>query len=211
MTSFPAKHQETLLMETLRKLCAVKGVHYLVTRFGPAPLRKIAFDEVYRSGRWDALDRKSSADLVQAVQTHARGGRILDLGCGTGLLATSVPAGAYSEYLGVDVSAEALERAQAKANEKVHFALADIEKYRPPHAFDLIVFQESLMYVNPLSRQQVLQSYREHLAADGRFLVTVVQSARFAAMLNMIRERFRIIEDRTLENSRHWRLLVFTP
>lgn len=196
-------------METLKRICSLKGIHYLVTRFGTAPLRQAAFDGVYESGRWDALDRKASADLLAAVRTHARGGSILDLGCGTGLLASSLPAGSFRRYLGVDVSTEALARAQEKASDCVAFALGDIEKFDQEDKYDLIVFQESLMYVNPLSRRHILQKYASWLAPEGRFLVTVVQSARFASMLNMIREHYRIIEDRTLENSRHWQLLVF--
>ena len=196
-------------MDTLKKIYAVKGIHYLITRFGSRSMRQAAFDEVYRSGRWDALDRRASSDLAHAVKSHARNGSILDLGCGTGLLASSVGADAYSHYLGVDVSAEALARARERSSERVQFELADVEQYQPPQKFDLIVFQESLMYVNPLSRYQALQRYVPWLAPEGRFLVTIVQSARFENILNMIRENFQIIEDRTLEKSNHWRLLVF--
>jgi hypothetical protein len=41
----------------LKQLLAAKGIHYFVTRFGPARLRGMAFDEKYRRGDWSFKGR----------------------------------------------------------------------------------------------------------------------------------------------------------
>lgn len=196
-------------MSVLNRICAARGVRYVITRFGNESMRRAAFDELYRNGSWASLDHEISPDLLDSVKRHAGGGRILDLGCGTGLLAEKLGGDAYAEYIGVDVSREALARANQKSLVHSQFIEGDVEGFNPEGEFDLIVFQESLYYVNPMSRLQVLQKYSTSLSPEGRFLVTVVQSDRFASMISLIRERFNVLEDRTLEGSANWRMLVF--
>lgn len=204
-----ARLQVGRMSDLLRKLCTLRGVHYLATRFGPSFLKRIAFDEVYRSGRWDALDCHASHDLLKSVSEHTNGGAILDLGCGTGLLAEKMPAGSYSRYTGVDVSEEALRRARRRKSKNVDFVHCDIQQYEPDGSYDLIVFQESLMYLSPMARMEVLARYGRHLTETGRFLITAVRPQRYTTLIGMIYEKYRILEDRPLENSQSWRLLVF--
>jgi len=68
------------------------------------------------------------------------------MGCGEGLLNARLQT-RYRQYMGVDVSNEAIKRASALQNECTQFAVADVEEFAPDQAFDVVVFNEMLVYV----------------------------------------------------------------
>jgi len=179
----------------IRKLLALRGFFYLFTRFGTSPLRRRSFDEYYKSGRWDCLDVDHSEEMVRLVEKYARGGRILDMGCGTGILASRLADDSYEYYRGIDASSEAIDRARKRASKKIGFEVGDIQNYRCDESFDVIVFEDSLYYV-PFFRRRLLKRYARRLRPDGVFVVTVAHPERFARMIRMIRRNFEMLEDR---------------
>jgi len=197
------------VLEFLKRLLKARGVLFLATRFGTTKMRQAAMDEVYKSGTWDDLDQRVSEELVEMVEAHAGGGDILDLGCGPGLLSAALAPEAFASYLGVDVSAEAIAIANKRASEKVSFQLGDIERLRPERSYDLIVFTESIMYVNPTRRLKVLKGYADKLKPRGRLMVTVVQYQRFEAIFDLIASNFEVVEDRMFRH-RERRVIVFS-
>ena len=96
---------------------------------------------------WDERVRSDSAEylapLVAALDhMQASPARILDIGTGTGAaaleLADRYPA---AEVIGIDVSAEMIARAEAKAGDlggRVRFLVADIANFEHKQGFDLI-------------------------------------------------------------------------
>lgn len=179
----------------------------MLTRFGGSALRCHAFDQNYIGGRWDYFDEEHRTDMLEVIEKYARKGRILDMGCGTGILASMISPDAFEYYLGVDVSAEAIARARKTESNKICFMISDIESYECKGTFDLIVFEESLYYV-PFFRRRLLRRYGKWLRPQGLFVVTVADPYRFTRMVTMIRKNFQIIEDRYFSNSRRL-LLVF--
>ncbi len=94
---------------------------------------------------WKLPYRKAYLTLNHAFEAHlASDGRILDLGCGTGLnverlSALGLP---FNSYIGIDISEEMLARAKARFGhlEKIDFKQMDISKETLPEGpFDLIV------------------------------------------------------------------------
>lgn len=196
------------MLETFRRLLKARGIVYLMTRFGTTRMRRAAMDEVYKSGTWDDLDQRISEELVEMVEAHAGGGDILDLGCGPGLLARSLAADSFESYLGIDVATEAITIANKRATKQISFELGDIETLRLTQRFDLIVFTESLMYVNPTRRLKILKAYSENLKPRGRLMVTAVQFERFESIFELITSHFQIEEDRVFRH-RERRVIVF--
>lgn len=191
----------------IKKVFAHRGIHYILTRFGGPVLRRRAFDQKYSDGSWDYFDKDHSFEMVKVVEKYARKGRILDIGCGTGILASMMKPDAFKHYLGIDVSPEAIARAQQSKSEKIHFEISDIQNYKCNDTFDLILFEESLYYV-PFFRKRLLRRCVRWLRSQGLVIVTMADPSRFTGMVKMIRKNFHIIEERHFPNSQRL-LLVF--
>jgi SAM-dependent methyltransferase len=191
----------------LKSILSAKGVLYFLTRYAGSAMRRCSFNQYYKSGRWDYLDSDHSEEMVKVVEKYANRGRILDMGCGPGILASLLNPGSFEYYRGVDASSEAIALARKRAGEKVHFDIGDIQSYECEDSFDLIVFEESLYYV-PFFRHRLLKYYAKRLRLKGLFIVTVADPARFAGMIRMIRRNFQVLEDRYFQESRRL-LLVF--
>jgi trans-aconitate methyltransferase len=195
------------VLKKLKSFLSAKGVLYFLTRYAGSAIRRCSFDQYYKSGRWDYLDSDHSGEMVKVVERYANKGRILDMGCGPGILAGLLNHSSFEYYRGVDASSEAIAKARKRANERICFDIGDIQRYECEDDFDLIVFEESLYYV-PFFRYRLLKRYCRRLRPDGMFIVTVADPKRFRRMIRMIREKFQIIEDRYFKNSNRW-LLVF--
>lgn len=194
-------------MKKLKSFLSAKGVLYFLTRYAGSAIRRCSFDQYYKSGRRDYLDSDHSREMVRVVEKYANKGRILDMGCGPGILVSLLNTGSFEYYRGIDASSEAIAIARKRVSEKNNFDVGDIQSYECEDDFDLIVFEESLYYV-PFFRYRLLKRYCRRLRPDGMFIVTVADPKRFRRMIRMIRKQFQIIEDRYFKNSNRW-LLVF--
>jgi len=195
------------MLKRLKAILTVPGILYFFTRFGGSALRRQAFNQKYRDGSWDYFDKEHSPEMVKVIEEYAKQGRILDMGCGTGILASMLCPDSFEHYLGVDVSPEAITKAYKRKSGKIQFEISNIQSYRCKADFDLIVFEESLYYV-PIFRRRLLRRFAQHLRPGGLFVVTVADPRRFKGMIRMIRKNFQIIEDRCFQESKRL-LLVF--
>lgn len=86
-------------------------------------------------------------DLL-AMVTPVPGGRVVDLGCGTGELTRLLHdrTGA-AETVGVDSSETMLAKSGEFAGRGLSFELADIATYRPPAPFDVVFSNAALQWV----------------------------------------------------------------
>src|SRR3954454_119623 len=89
----------------------------LRARFGagdPAP-SAATWDAEYAAGRWAYLGELPELARFSVLAGYLRhfkpGGAILDVGCGEGALAKRLSAGDFRRYVGVDLSAAAIEKA----------------------------------------------------------------------------------------------------
>lgn len=180
---------------------------------GDVPLGRQAWEEQYRQGGWDFLQRLDESprySLIAGYLRHLRpGGSILDVGCGEGLLCDLVRPHGYSRYTGIDLASEAVERAAARRDDHTSFLAADAQDYTPPEKYDAIVFNECLYYFDdPLA---VFDRYRRTLAAPGGVLiVSLFRSPRTAALLRCLERSFPLLEAARVANRRGtWEVAVF--
>jgi SAM-dependent methyltransferase len=117
-------------------------------------------------------------ELVREVAAHT-GGPILDLACGTGRIALALALDGY-EVVGLDFNAEFIGRAQAEAERvaaaltgSVRFEVGDARHFELPERFGLIVMMDQAFkyLLHHDDHLDCLQSVREHLRDDGRYLV----------------------------------------
>lgn len=95
-------------------------------------------------------DHRSRAffDLVGRVDAE-QPRRVLDLGCGTGLLTASLAERwPRARVLGIDNSANMLERAREYTSDRVSFAVGDLSTYLPPADADVIVSNAAYQWIN---------------------------------------------------------------
>jgi 2-polyprenyl-3-methyl-5-hydroxy-6-metoxy-1,4-benzoquinol methylase len=120
------------------------------------------------------------------------GGSILDIGCGEGMLQERLCSTSYSRYLGVDISQEAVNRALARATERVSFVREDAAVFTPDERFDVIIFNECIYYFDdPVA---VARHYEQFLNEDGIFIISmfVGDTARTRKVWKMLDRVYRI-------------------
>jgi trans-aconitate 2-methyltransferase len=117
--------------------------------------------------------REERAEPFRALLARLRarpGGRILDLGCGTGEhTATLHRALAVRLTLGVDRSAEMLAKASARLAPGLAFVRADMSAFTPAASLDL-VFSNAALHWLP-DHEAVLARWARWLAPDGEIAV----------------------------------------
>ena len=114
--------------------------------------------------------------------------RILDLGCGQGLLAALLAADGghgHWHYRGIDRSGRDVERARAAAGPNAELVAGDIRRIDFGTA-DVVVLLDVLQYIDPPAQLDVLRRARAAIAPGGMLLMRVADaSAGF---------RFRVTE-----------------
>lgn len=123
------------------------------------PVPAAALDNEYASGAWDHFfspdELPRHQTLLEILRAVADRPRLLDLGCGSGRLASLLDPNQLADYLGVDIAEEGLKRARALGRPAPldRFERHDFETWSPPPgAYDLITFNECLGYAaDPLA------------------------------------------------------------
>jgi len=179
------------------------------------PVPAAVLDREYASGAWnhffgpDELARhKILLDLIHIAHPRPR---LLDLGCGSGRLASLLDPASLEDYLGVDVSTEGLRLARALALPAplANFAHHDFEAWAPaPSRFDVITFNECLGYApDPL---RTARRFAALLPTGGALIVSHFRSTNHAEFWQRLARAFDFPVERTATNPKHqiWDLRV---
>ncbi|MBW4471862.1 MAG: methyltransferase domain-containing protein [Stenomitos rutilans HA7619-LM2] len=110
-------------------------------------------------------------DLVALIQPKANL-RILDLGCGTGALTKYLHETlAAHETIGLDASANMLEKAHPFTGDGLRFTSGQIEGTLPDGAFDLIVSNAALQWVP--KHRDLLTNFKQKLRPGGQLAIQI--------------------------------------
>jgi SAM-dependent methyltransferase len=128
----------------------------------------------YQSGHWEFLRGLDQYPRYCVLAGYARAfapaGCVLDIGCGNGVLERAL-SDHCSQYVGIDLSENALAAAVKLAGPRATFVHADALTWNPIDTVDVIVFNEVLYYFqDPVS---VLRRYENYLRPGGVFLVSI--------------------------------------
>jgi 2-polyprenyl-3-methyl-5-hydroxy-6-metoxy-1,4-benzoquinol methylase len=152
----------------------------------------------YAAGRWNFLAELSELarfSVLAGYICHLKpGGKVLDTGCGQGVLLRRLPASCYSRYVGIDLSSSAISVAQEHGNERSTFLAADCEEYSPAENFDVIVFNEVLCCLrDPL---RTVERYARSLNPDGLLLVSLCTAARGSStVLRRLKQTYATVDE----------------
>ena len=161
--------------------------------YRPQTVTAQTWDREYREGKWRFLRGIENIAGLAAILGYCEfldPKSILDVGCGEGLLAGKLRLLPYEDYLGLDVSGEAIAQAGRLADGRTGFTVAQAGSFDPGRRFDVIVFNQSLYYLpDPAA---ILTRYRQFLARDGRFIISMVDSPRSRAAWRQVRRVLRV-------------------
>lgn len=141
--------------------------------------RRALWDSSYADGHWDFLDSTDQRPRHYAIsgllteRLPREGGRVLDAGCG---LATLYPLlrGRAAEYVGLDLSAEALKKAAVVygAEPGVRFAHERFEEFQGD-GFDAVVLNEVLYYYPLIEIEKIFTHALARLRPGGALVVSM--------------------------------------
>lgn len=168
------------------------------------PLPQKAFDHEYESGAWDhffgpaELPRHEA--LLELIGLVTLRPYLLDIGCGSGRLASLLNSANLSDYLGVDLSSAGLARASALALPHGRFLQANFEHWTPePGRFDVIAFNECLGYASDPLR--TARRFASTLRPGGALAVSHYQSSNHVAFWRRLGLDFEFAAARVVTNS----------
>jgi SAM-dependent methyltransferase len=192
--------------------CVFKRIHKVVNSrilklWGSTSKKKSIWDEEFSAGQWDRLENTSDDPIYFFLEKYCNGGRILDLGCGSGNTGNEMSTIKYDKYTGVDISESAIQRALARSErncreEKNEYVCADISLYAPKKRYDIILFRESIFYIPKSKIGGVLDRYRDYLKETGVFIVSMRSNKQKSApIVRLIERHYHVMDRSSLDNS----------
>ncbi len=173
------------------------------------------WDAEYAKGHWDYLDSTRELGhyslIAGYVHQLSSGARVLDVGCGHGRLYELLRGLGLRSYLGLDVSAEAIAKAQRHATVDAAFAVGDFEAEPPEGEFDVVIFNESIYYARDPAA--VLGRYLERLGPRGILIVSIrdmLKNRKLRRSLHGVR-RPQHSSAVTNEANERWHVDVYAP
>jgi SAM-dependent methyltransferase len=191
--------------------------------YGPMKVKKTVWNKEFSGGKWNFIDDTSGDCVYSHLGKHARGGDILDLGCGPGNTANELAESAYRTYIGVDISESALAKGMKRTDEsgrsgKNSFACSDFLSYMPSREFDVILFRESMYHVPYGQVLGLLDKYSKYLKSNGVFIVRLYLADRTGKMkfrvkrkIDLIKREFEMVEESQYDKPGMPVVLVFRP
>jgi len=143
----------------------------------PGVSNKATWEREYAEGAWSRLGAGGDADRYAIILGHllrrATTSSLLDVGCGSGHLLEFVSRADLTDYVGLDISEEAIKLAEARGFANASFHASTAEAYTPDRKFDVIVFNEVVFYLK--DPRAVLTRYQSFLEPGGLLLVSMVE------------------------------------
>ena len=158
----------------------------------------------YASDRWSylaGLDELAHYSVIAGYYAFLKpSGRVLDVGCGEGILQTRLAPHGYRRYLGIDFAAGAICRVAERRNPATDFQVADAATFTTDEKFDAIIFNESLYYFRDPAG--IVKRYLTFLASDGIMIASMVIARDRIAIWNAIGTVLEAMDETTAFNRR---------
>lgn len=172
------------------------------------------WNKEYSNGHWSYLNRSSELARYGTIASFCHffslGGPVLDHGCGEGILKQHLNAARYSQYLGVDLSHDAIALAMgSKADEKSQFEQGNVETFEPKGGYDVILFNEVLYYLkDPLA---TVMRYEPYLNGEGVIVVSMFDMMKSRKIWRQLDSRYTLAEaSRAVNHGGHsWSIRVY--
>jgi 2-polyprenyl-3-methyl-5-hydroxy-6-metoxy-1,4-benzoquinol methylase len=135
---------------------------------------------------------------IQAL-IRPQGARILDVGCGAGVLSATLKRDGAAHVAGVEVEPDAAAQARTRLDQVLEGGALDVDVPFAPGEFDYLIFADVLEHLP--SPEATLERYLRYLAPDGRVVVSVPNMRFYTVLLRLIFDQWSYtdagIRDRT--------------
>lgn len=181
-----------------------------------------SYQAYYSAEEWDRKYGKEHYDLnvpmedgrygalMMLLQRYDRGGPILDAGCGDGLLQERYRPFSASLLVGIDYSAVAIDAARRRQVSNAEFATADFATFRAERPYAVIVFNETLYYIE--NYLDVLETFERSLKADGVIIVSMFDTLVTKRIWKRLSKRYPVVQGIRIKDhasGRSWTMKVF--
>lgn len=144
---------------------------------------------------WNILVRNGIAyggaapALAALLSGMARGGFVVEHGCGIGAFPKEMKPGSFREYVGYDIGDESVRIANERAMPGSRFIRASMEEWRGEAApIDLIICKEVIYYLSDDALRAFIGRAVAALGAGGRLVMTIHDKAKHARAFDTCRE-----------------------
>ena len=192
---------------------AVRG---LLQAYGTRAIKQHLWNTEFSSGHWDCLDDTRGDCVYRYLERYAGGGRILDLGCGSGTTALELNPACYRHYTGVDISEVAIQKARLRSPafqqaDEIEFRQGDIFSYVAGGPFEVILFRDSIYYVPHGRIAGMLRRYANYLSDTGVFIVRMASGRdAYGSIVETIESEFDVAETYASDDPKAF-VIVFRP
>jgi 2-polyprenyl-3-methyl-5-hydroxy-6-metoxy-1,4-benzoquinol methylase len=166
----------------------------LLKRRPQGPLGPAGWDREYDTGEMEreaGVSQLAHYGVLIAYLVFFDARKILDVGCGMGVLRQRLAALPFERYAGVDPSPAAIERAKALEDERTTFAVA--ERATPAMGtFDAVVCNEMLYYLEDLDG--FLDYVDSILEPGGHLLSSIWRHPRDVLLHQALDEHFALVD-----------------
>lgn len=171
--------------------------------YRPVQVAKEEWNSQYSLGKWNYLRQVGELAHYSVIAGYCHyfrpGGRLLDIGCGEGILQERLCSTGYSRYTGVDISEKAVKLASGRQDEKTFFVQADVAEYQPDSLSDIVIFNECLYYFQyPLG---IAKRYERFLTEEGLFIVSMFATEKTGHIWKIL-EPFYAVQDEVFVKNR---------
>jgi SAM-dependent methyltransferase len=117
----------------------------------------------------------------------------------------------YAHYLGIDISSDAIRRAQALGAARAEFSVGNFDEKMPDGPFDVVIYNESLYYAKRPA--EALDRTRRSLAPGGLVLVSMWRTWKNNLLWPRFARRFETLHRCVVTNERDesWEIRVLRP
>ncbi|MGF1626882.1 MAG: class I SAM-dependent methyltransferase [Alphaproteobacteria bacterium] len=161
------------------------------------------WDRRYREGEWDVFESVHEVPRYVVTAAYVKQLKsqptVLDAGCGYGTLARHIDPFGYSHYTGLDLSGEAIARAQGDNIRDSEFIQCDWNDWSTDRKFDVVVFCDSICHSR--APADTLRHYSGMLNDGGGIVVTLFRHRNMARIWKTIRANFDVAFGATVTNS----------
>lgn len=161
------------------------------------------WDKEYKDGVWDYLSDESentemfdSTKANQLLEKYCSNASVLDLGCGVGTYVHVFEKYKTTEYLGLDFSSFAIEKAKRiyAENNIIQFDTADILTYNTNKKYDLVYVSEVIFYFTPDDTKKLIHKYCQVLTDRGVICIKIYDISQFKHLIEIMMTEFSVVD-----------------
>lgn len=174
------------------------------------------WDEQFAGDKWDYLgdenQREHYSQIVDLYSKYCKGGTVLDIGCGVGVLYRCfIDSGVLDreQYTGIDISTVAIADAK-KSFAGIDFRVVNYDAEIVNELYDVLIFNETIYYFNHAG-DTLLKSFK-NLKPEGKVIISMCDHERHDLIWDYIDLNYKVLETKECRNNEDiaWTVKIIT-